>query len=387
MARRPRYVVHRPQKRPVVARVAELEIERLGARGDGIGQFNGKPVFVPLTLPGEKVLARIEGKRGDGFTATATEWLVQAQDRVKAPCRHFGTCGGCSAQHIKDSSYVAWKRGIAVEALGRVGIPENLIAPLMRVPPGTRRRATFAFKKSRDGLAQDRSTPSQPSDSALNVNPSLEQIDRADSRHQSKPPSGFDFRRPALVLGFNAQASHNIVDILECPLLTPDLTTALPMLRQGLAELFPDAIQGDLMVQATEAGLDVLIVAEAPLDLFRRECLARLVHRPDLAQDRSTKQIARISWQSPAGGEIEPVAERQTPVVILGGIAVTPPPGAFLQPSQEGEAAIAAQVVSGLAGLEGPVLDLYCGIGSFSLPLAAHHAVHAVDGNPAAIAA
>jgi 23S rRNA (uracil1939-C5)-methyltransferase len=319
-------------KKPLEASKADIVIERLGARGDGIGLHNGTPVFVPFTLPGERVSVRIEGKRGDGLTGSVVDWLEQANDRAKPPCRHFTICGGCSAQHMKDSAYVAWKRGIAVQALAHVGIPEDKIAPLMRVPQGTRRRAAFAFRRIQAGL----------------------------------------------VLGFNGRASHQIVDIQECPLLKSEIVEALPRLRSGLEHIFTDPIQGDLSLQLTDDGLDALIVCDQPLDLFRRESLAKL------ASDLS---LARLSWQMGEKALPEPVAERVAPTVDLGGTAVALPPGAFLQPSQQGEAAIAAQIMAGLSGIEGAVLDLYAGVGSFSLPLARKFRVHAVDGNSGAVAA
>lgn len=314
------------------ARTAEIVIERLGAKGDGIGHLNGTPVFVPATLPGEHVLARIEGNRGDGLTASVVEWQEQASDRARPPCRHFGACGGCVAQHMKDATYVAWKRGIAVEAMARAGIPEEKVSPLMRVPAGTRRRATFAFRKNRDGVT----------------------------------------------LGFNGRASHQIVDILECPQLDAALTGVLPMLRQGLGRLFSDAALGDLALQLTDSGLDMLIRCESPLDLFKREALAKL------AEDIG---LARLSWQAHEGEPPEPVAERKAPTVILGGVQVTIPAGCFLQPSKEGEAAITAQVLAGVSGLDGAVADLYAGVGSFSLPLAALARVHAVEGDAQAASA
>ncbi|MFA6019097.1 MAG: class I SAM-dependent RNA methyltransferase [Rhodospirillales bacterium] len=314
------------------ARTAEIVIERLGAKGDGIGHLNGTPVFVPATLPGERVLVRVEGNRGDGLTASVVEWQEQASDRAKPPCRHFGICGGCVAQHMKDATYVAWKRGIAVEALARAGISEEKISPLMRVPAGTRRRATFAFRKNRDGVT----------------------------------------------LGFNGRASHHLVDLQECPQLDAGLTGVLPMLRQGLGRLFSDAAVGDLSLQLTDSGLDVLIRCESPLDLFKRESLAKL------AEDMA---LARLSWQGHEGEQPEPVAERKAPSVILGGVPVAIPAGCFLQPSKEGEAAIAAQVLAGVSGLEGAVADLYAGVGSFSLPLAALARVHAVEGDAQAAGA
>jgi 23S rRNA (uracil1939-C5)-methyltransferase len=81
------------------------------------------------------------------------------------------------------------------------------------------------------------------------------------------------------------------------------------------------------------------------------------------------------------------VAERETPIVTLGGIPVQLPPGGFLQPSLEGEAAIGAQVAAGLNGVKGPILDLYAGIGSFALPLSNQARVHAIDGNALAVSA
>lgn len=314
------------------ARTAEIVIERLGAKGDGIGNLNGTPVFVPATLPGERVLARIEGNRGDGLTASVVDWQEQASDRAKPACRHFGICGGCVAQHMKDATYVAWKRGIAVEAMARAGIAEEKIAPLMRVPAGTRRRATFAFRKNRDGVT----------------------------------------------LGFNGRASHQIVDIGECPQLDARLTAVLPRLRQGLGQLFSDAALGDLSLQLTDSGLDVLIRCESPLDLFKRESLAKL---------GDDMELARLSWQAHEGDQPEPVAERKAPSVILGGVQVTLPAGCFLQPSKEGEAAITAQVLAGVSGVEGAVADLYAGVGSFSLPLVALGRVHAVEGDAQAAGA
>ncbi len=322
----------RPINRPIEARNAEIVIERLGARGDGIGQLGGTPVFVPLTLPGERVLARIEGKRGDGLTASVLEWLLQDPARAKPPCRHFGICGGCAAQHMNDKLYVAWKRGIAVEALSRVGVPEERIAPLMRVSAHTRRRASFAFRRTRDGV----------------------------------------------LLGFNARASHQLVDVGECPLLHPDLESALPGLRLALNGVLTGDAQGDIALQLTESGLDALITCDLTLDLFKREKLAVMTEQANLA---------RISWRRHEDEDPEPVSERHAPIVTLGGVAVHLPPGVFLQPSREGEAAITAQVMAGLSGLDGPVADLYAGVGSFSLPLAACHPVHAVDGHAQAVAA
>ena len=86
-----------------------LAIDRLGAQGDGIADTAAGPVFVPFALPGERF--RIE-PGGDAHIDGAP-----SPDRQPAPCRHFGTCGGCVAQHMAPALYAGWKRGIVVEAL------------------------------------------------------------------------------------------------------------------------------------------------------------------------------------------------------------------------------------------------------------------------------
>jgi 23S rRNA (uracil1939-C5)-methyltransferase len=83
---------------------------------------------------------------------------------------------------------------------------------------------------------------------------------------------------------------------------------------------------------------------------------------------------------------MEPIARRRPPLVRFAGIDVEPPPGAFLQPSVEGEQALAG-LVSEAVGTRSPLADLYAGCGSFTFPLAARAVVHAVDGDAAAIQA
>ena len=84
----------------------ELTIDAVGAQGDGLSRnAEGKgAAFVPLTLPGERVLARMEGARGE-----VADILIPSPDRVTPPCRHFGTCGGCALQHWAPEPYRAWK--------------------------------------------------------------------------------------------------------------------------------------------------------------------------------------------------------------------------------------------------------------------------------------
>ncbi len=312
-------------------RSVELEIDSIGGRGDGVARHGEDQVFVPGTVPGDKVVARIDGKRGEGLAAQLVQVLTPGPGRADPVCRHYGTCGGCSLQHVEASHYAAWKRGQLVEAMGRAGCDVSLVAPLVQVAPGSRRRAAFAFSRRRNGVT----------------------------------------------LGFNARASHQVVEVLECPLLAPALLDILPSLRALLCEVVEGGTDGDVILTATETGLDILIEAEARLDLFDREKLAAFADGHDLA---------RLSWRRPGLGLIEPLAHRRPARITFAGVAVEPAPGGFLQPSVEGERALSSLVFDAVAG-RGPVADLYAGCGSFTFPLAQKSNVHAVEGDQAAIGA
>jgi 23S rRNA (uracil1939-C5)-methyltransferase len=312
----------------VPPRTAEIDITSLGQRGDGIGRGAGGDVYVAGTLPGDRAVVRIDGRRGEGLAGTLIELLVEGPGRANPPCRYFGQCGGCSVQHLDAALYDDWKTSLLVEPLRRAGFDGGLVAPLQRIAAGTRRRATFAFTRRREAA-----------------------------------------------LGFNMRASHQVIDLADCLLLAPPLLALLAPLKAVMAELVED--EGDVVATLTETGLDVLVQAEARLDLFDRQRLAGFADAGDLA---------RLSWRRPGTGPIEPIVQRRAPVVRFAGPDVVLPPGSFLQPSAEGEAALSALVCRAVGAVT-PVADLFAGCGSFTFPLAGKAAVHAVEGDPAAVEA
>jgi 23S rRNA (uracil1939-C5)-methyltransferase len=86
-----------------------LEIQEIGARGDGIAEHEGRRYFVPFTLPGETVEAEPRDKRGEGIAADLVEVLAPSRHREPPPCAHFKVCGGCALQHWRRDAYTAWK--------------------------------------------------------------------------------------------------------------------------------------------------------------------------------------------------------------------------------------------------------------------------------------
>ncbi len=306
-------------------RTVELVIDSVGVRGDGVARLNAEQVFVPYTVAGDRVLARIEGRRGEGLSATVVEMLEPGPSRDEPPCPHFGRCGGCAVQHLAADAYRVWKRQLLLTQLARHRLPVEGVAPLVQVPLASRRRAAFAFSR----------------------------------------------RRNQALIGFNARASHAVVDLECCLVIEPALAALLPLLRPMLAAVVPAGSDGDVIATVTENGLDVLVEAEARLDLGDRERLAAFAESADLA---------RLSWRRPGSTAIDPIARRRPPVVRFAGIAVEPLPGAFLQPTSGGELAIAGRILTAIGNAQ-PVVDLFAGCGSFTLPMAADgRSVHAVEG-------
>jgi len=320
----------------------EVAVEELGARGDGIARADGIAVYLPFTAPGDRVRARIEARRGDGFAASVAAFVTRSADRREPPCRHFGVCGGCAWQHLNERLYGDVKRNLLIAALRRHGLTPPVEATRIS-PPGSRRRVRFAGERSARGVR----------------------------------------------LGLRMRAAHDVIDLLECPVTAPAIAALLRPCREialALDALKPARKPAAFAVAITcsDAGLDLTLTLPAAPGLADRERLARFAVEHDLA---------RVSWRPPGRGDdapasAEPVAARRAPVVTLGGADVELPPDGFLQATAAGERAIRDIVCEAVASApKGRVADLFAGIGTLGLPLAGERAVLAVDGDPAAIAA
>ncbi len=317
----------------VPSRDVDLVITHVGARGDGVARLGDEQVFVPFTVAGDRVSARIDGRRGDGLAAHVVAVTEAGPGRVSPPCPYFGECGGCALQHMDGGVYAQWKGQILSTHLERQGLAVGHFAPLVQVGMGSRRRAALTFSR----------------------------------------------RGGSVALGFNARSSHRVVDVARCLLLDDGLNAALTGLRAMLLEVVAAGEDGGITVTISDNGLDVLVDAEARLDLFDREKLAAYAQAAGLA---------RLSWRRPGQGMIDPIARLAPAVSRFAGIGVEPVPGGFLQPTREGEAAIAQLVTQAVMGAGGPVADLYSGCGSFTFPLAVQGlAVHAAEGEAGPIAA
>lgn len=301
---------------------AVLVFGEVGARGDAAARHHERPVYAPFLLPGEEARVRVLGER-----AEVLEILKESPERQAPICAHFGRCGGCQLQHWQEAPYLAWKRELVVKALARRGV-EAEVLPVVPAWGVGRRRASFHAERTRRGAA----------------------------------------------LGFVERGGARIAAIDACPVLTRNLQTALPAVRQ-VAELFaPPRGEASLICLDTDAGVDVNVKgAGRALALDR----ARLEAAADIAD---VGDLARLSIDG------EQIIQRRTPVLAVGAATVTPPPGAFVQATRAGEEALAAHVVAALQGA-GRVADLFSGCGTFALRIAAFAPVHALEGDAAMLEA
>ena len=133
----------------------ELHIDSLAYGGNGVARLNGFVVFVRGGLPGDRVRARVTKTKRGFAEAVAEAVLDRSPERVDAPCRHFGTCGGCRFQDLGYESQIAAKEQQVRDALTRIGrIAEPPLEPI--VPAASeyryRNKLEYSFTQGEDGL-------------------------------------------------------------------------------------------------------------------------------------------------------------------------------------------------------------------------------------------
>ena len=249
---------------------------------------------------------------------------------VNPRCPHFGACGGCTLQHWRDDAYIDWKTRQLADALHRAGYAHAVIAPAGRTEPGVRRRMDLAARR----------------------------------------------RGGKIVLGLHRLRSAEVVDLVECHVLHPALVALFAPLRALLARLAALRREGSVIANLLDNGADVLLRTDAPLELADRMALTEFAR---------VHALPRIAWARGKDAP-EPVAILRPPMIAFHGVRVTPPPGAFLQASASGEAAIIAAVLGALSG-GGHIAELFAGCGSLTFGLARQARVTAWEGDAASVAA
>jgi 23S rRNA (uracil1939-C5)-methyltransferase len=276
-------------------------IVRIAARGDGVTE-SGR--HVPLGVPGDALL-------DDGA-------LAPGPHHQEPPCRHFPECGGCQLQHADDQAYRGYLVSRVETALAQHALTAEIRAPHLS-PPRSRRRATLRALKLGHGV----------------------------------------------VLGFNAEKSHRIVDMRECHILRPELFALVQPLRELLGKLLPPRRGAEVQLTIVDQGIDVMLrgIGAEGLDAAERLTSFGIGHG-----------LARLSVDAGTGAET--IYEPQPAAVTLSGTPVLLPVGAFLQATADGEAALIEVVRVALADAKA-IADLFAGLGTFAFATRARFAAEA----------
>ncbi|MFQ6537192.1 MULTISPECIES: 23S rRNA (uracil(1939)-C(5))-methyltransferase RlmD [Aphanothece] len=331
----------------------ELRIDGLSHDGQGVGRLDGQACFVPGALPGERVAVRLHSRAHRLRLAVLERVLEPSADRRRPPCILADHCGGCSLQHLDDPAQADWKRSRLVETLRRLAHLDPIVAPTLASPQplGYRNRAIIPLERLPEG---------------------------------------------PLRAGYYRRGSHRIVNMNRCPVLDPRLDALIAPLKADL-EISGWPVDRDLR---DGGGLRHLSLR---VGHHTGEVLLTLISShdefPDLADwaqrwlDRwptlvgVTLNLQPRPTNTLMGPQTTLVAGRSWLMERFSGLDLRIATDTFFQVhTTQAERVVTLLLAALAAETPGVLVDAYCGIGTFSLPLAAAGwTVHGIERNAEAI--
>ena len=303
---------------PLLARV-----EKLSHEGRGIARLGDKTVFIDGALPGETVSLRMRRQRRRFNEAEAIEIVDRSARRVQPRCAHTGLCGGCSLQHMSPEDQLQHKQDVMLEQLQHMGgtVPERMLAPVSGPPWHYRRRARLSAK--------------------------------------------WVARRGRVLVGFREKRANLVADIAGCTILH-ETASALP---ERLSALFTTlSIREHLPQVEIAVGDNAGVLVIRHLRPFSESDLESLYRFQQSCPLTICLQPAGVDSMHALDGGPLPELYYELPAH---GIVIHFRPGDFTQVNFDVNRALVDRVCTLLApGPDDDVLDLYCGLGNFSLPLA-----------------
>lgn len=300
----------------------EAEVLDLAHDGRGVARIDGKTTFISDALPGERVTASRVSRRRSHDDAVLVEVLEASADRVAPGCPHFGTCGGCSLQHLESAAQRNAKDAILHENLQRLGH----VAAATRWPPmagpawGYRRRARLGARK----------------------------VDK----------------KGRVLVGFRERRAPLVADMDSCPVLAGDIGALIPALSRLI---------GALSIARRVPQIEVAVGDERRALVFR--VMEPLTPADSILLDRFGSEHDLDIWIQPGGLEtLQPLrADTPLPGYRLADfdLEFSFLPTDFVQVNAAINQQAVARAIELLAVEPGQrVLDLFCGLGNFSLALA-----------------
>ena len=303
-----------------IAEVLDLTLEGAGV----VATPEGKRVLVPGALAGELISFRRQRRRRNFDEGVLLEVLRPSPQRVVPACEYFSRCGGCSLQHLAPAAQLEMKQSALLDALQRIGRvkPEQILPPISASVWGYRRRARLAV------------------------------------RHVEK--------KGRVLVGFREREQPRVVDMLACETIHPAVSRLLP----ALSDLI-----GALSIRARLPQIEVT-VADNATALVLRVLDPPGAHDMALLREFALTKGVRIYLQPGGPDSVAPLDPLQPDeelcyAIPAYGLSLCFGPADFIQVHAEVNLRMIDQAIALLAPVATDrVLDLYCGIGNFTLPLA-----------------
>jgi len=301
-----------------------LTIERIDTNGQGVGFYNKKPIFVSGALPEELVRVHLTEQKSKFSKAKLLDVLVPSKDRAVVKCAHFQQCGGCDLQHLSVPAQLTFKQNKLIELFSRQKITQNLPwqAPIEGQEWQYRRKARIGVQYNKKGQA---------------------------------------------TIGFRRQASNQLQVIKTCVVLVEPLNNIFTVLNDALGELTQSRSIGHVEVINSQVN-----VGESLTTLVLRQL------KPISTQDSAIWQTFenQHGWQIllDDGDSIKPLTKLKTlSFKVNSSISLNFNSDDFIQVNAEINQKMVEQAINWINPLsEDVVLDLFCGLGNFTLPLARH---------------
>lgn len=300
-------------------------IESLSHEGRGIARINGKTVFIEGALPGEQVRFLYTRKRGQFDQGRAVEVLEPSPVRVEPRCRYYGMCGGCSLMHLDGDEQLLHKQAVLLEQLRHVGglEPERALPPLSASRWGYRRKARLGVK--------------------------------------------YVAGKGKVLVGFREKHSSFIADIDSCEVLHPLLGQTIEQLKELMHSLSVYRQIPQLEVAVSDTVAAIVIRHLAPLTDKDKTILA----------DYETEHPVRFYLQPAGLDSVHSLSGPDAPGLHYRldnhNITMAFSPADFTQVNFELNALMVDRVIELLElNATDTLLDLFCGLGNFTLPGARH---------------
>ncbi len=323
-----------------------LDVESLDLEGQGVARRpDGKVVFIEGALPFERVTVQVHRRKNQWEQGQLVTLVRQSPQRVKPPCPHFGlhagACGGCKVQHLHPDAQVAVKQRVLEDNLWHLGKvrPGQMLRPLHGPAWGYRYRARLSV------------------------------------RHVIK--------KGQVLIGFHERKSRYVADMSVCPVLPAHVSALLMPLRALIASME----QRDRLPQIE------LAVGDSVTALVLRHL--EPLSAPDLGRLKAFASVHPVQWWlQPAGPDTVHLLEDEVdpPQLAYGlpefGVYMPFKPTDFTQVNPQINRVMVGRALRLLApAASDRVIDWFCGLGNFTLPLARlARQVHGIEGSPALVA-